>query len=99
MSRLRPYIELVEAFVERGLPAEEFQRRYLDAVKADQTILPDDEFVVVDGLFGDADFYEPDPALREQLAGALDEAELRRRAATALSRLRAFDTPRGASPG
>lgn len=95
MSRLHPYIELVAAFVEHGLPAEEFQRRYLDAVKSDQTILPDEEFAVVDGLFGDADFYVPDPALRGQIAGALDEAELYRRANAALARLRALDAPEG----
>ncbi|HEX8210896.1 MAG TPA: colicin immunity domain-containing protein [Longimicrobium sp.] len=84
-----PYIELLAAFVERGtLDDSEFEERFFALFKGDTTMFPDDEFLVLDKLFGDVDAYERDPGLR---GGAyLDEAGLRASAHEALAKLRDF---------
>ena len=52
MNRLDPYIELPAAFVERGeLDGLAFQTRFLELFKGDETMFPDEEFLVLDKLF------------------------------------------------
>lgn len=94
MARLDAYLDLIASFVEaERIAAEDFALRYLELFKADQTLFPDAEFDILDGLFGDADMFEADPDLRDP--GDVTEVELRAAAAAALVRLRA----QAAAPG
>ncbi|HEX2092750.1 MAG TPA: colicin immunity domain-containing protein [Longimicrobiaceae bacterium] len=87
MGRLDPYIELLAEFVEQGgLDAGSFEERFFALFKGDATMFPDDEFLVLDRLFGDVDAFEPDPEVRG--AGHLDEEGLRASAREALAKLR-----------
>lgn len=94
-GKLAPYLELVSAFVERGMPADEFSLRYLRLYLQDGTAWTDEEFAVLEALFGDAEVFEPDPQLRPHLIVSIDENELRDGAARALGGLRRLtaDTP------
>lgn len=89
MGRLDPYVELLAAFVEQGsMDGSTFEKRFLELFKSDQTMFPDDEFLVLDELFGVVDAFEADPALRGD--DYLDEHNLRVNAADALTKLRGF---------
>lgn len=86
MARLDPYIELLAAFLEQGsIDSATFETRFFELFKADETMFPDEEFLVLDKLFGDLDTFEPNPDLRDE--GDLDEQELRASATEALTRL------------
>jgi Bacterial self-protective colicin-like immunity len=87
-TRLDPYLTLVAALVDRRIDPETFQRLYTERYLADDTIWSDAEFLVLDKLHAEADDFEADPSLREQMTHSLDENELRRRAAGALRQLR-----------
>jgi hypothetical protein len=90
-DRLVPYITLLSAFVEQGMPGAEFERRYYQLEATMDLAWTEEEFAVLDQLFGDVDAYVPDPSLAEPDKGDLDEAEIRRRAARALDQLRRLD--------
>jgi hypothetical protein len=90
-DRLVPYIALLSALVEHGMPGPEFEQRYYQLESTTDVAWTMDEFAVLDQLFGDIDAYVPDPALAEPDKRDLDQAELRRRASTALNQLRDLD--------
>lgn len=94
-SQLAPYLDLLSAFVERDLPAVEFERRYLDLYLNDPTEWTEPEFQALDGLFGAVDAYESDPQLLPQVIGGIDEASLRTRAAATLATLRGLTSGPG----
>jgi hypothetical protein len=85
---LEPYLELVADFVEGRTPATDFQYRYSRTYLNDPTGWTDEEFAVLDTLFGDVDSFEADPNLRAEVIDALDEPALRSRAAEALAGIR-----------
>lgn len=85
---LQPYIDLLSGFVERGLPAATFERRFLEVYKNDPTMFSDEEFLVLDGVFGDMHAFVAEDDLRDE--GDLDEREPRTRCEAALARLRAW---------
>lgn len=86
MGRLDRYIELLAELVEHGMDAKTFEARFLQLFKQDATMFPDEEFLVLDALFGDVDMFEADPELRDP--DHLDEPALRASAARSLVRLR-----------
>lgn len=86
--RLGAYIEVVADFVEHGLPAVEFQQRFSDMYLNDATMWSDEEFLVLDSLFAETDFFEPDPEVRAELDHTIDANELYARAVRALAELR-----------
>jgi hypothetical protein len=91
MGRLDPYIELLAAFVEQGsLDVSTFEKRFLELFKGDETMFPDEEFLVLDKLFGDVDVFEADPGLRDE--DHLDEHGLRASATATLMKLRDLAT-------
>jgi Bacterial self-protective colicin-like immunity len=95
MTALRPYIELVSAFVDSQIDPTSFERQYFALYLNDQTSWSDEEFAVLDKLFGDADAFEPDPEVRAEMSDdAIDETELRRCAAEALPKLRKLASKR-----
>lgn len=95
MSRLTPYIELVEAFLGHRLNADEFSARYYERMRDETAELPRAEYVVLQRLWEDAEGYEPDPEVRADLPFGIDAAELERRAAAALPELRRLDAETG----
>lgn len=95
MGRLDPYIELLAGFVERSsLNSSAFEERFFALYKGDATMFPDDEFLVLDKLFGDLDAFEPNPDLRGE--SYLDEDGLRASAQEALAKLRDLAAGQGA---
>lgn len=86
---LGSYETLIEEFSQRKIDAAEFEERYLSLFKADSTDWKDDEFEILDGLFGAVDAFCPDPNLREE--EDLDENQLREVCRTALFELRNLD--------
>lgn len=87
-AQLAPYLELLSAFVERDLPAVEFEWQFIDRYLNDPTEWTEPEFQALDTLFGAVDAFESDPQLLPQVIGGIDEARLRDRAASALQALR-----------
>lgn len=89
MRSIDPYIDLLAAFVERGeLDALAFDQRFADLHQRDQTMHADNEFAVLDELFGAVDAFEPVPEIRQP--DHLDDEGLRAAAAEALVKLRAL---------
>lgn len=90
---LRPYRDLVEAFVSGRLAADEFQSRFFELYLNDPTNWPDPVFYILDGLFADVDAFCPDEERRKntltpQLLSELSETELLARCKEALRALR-----------
>ncbi|ATY11996.1 hypothetical protein CU254_17145 [Amycolatopsis sp. AA4] len=81
------YGELIERFVDGGIDAGQFEQRYLDLMKNDETLHPEDVFAVLDELFSEVDEYFVSPEASVAERRDRDEA-LRERAAAALVRLR-----------
>jgi hypothetical protein len=84
-TRLRPYVELLESFLQDRVDANAFERAYLDLFTEDETDWPENEFLVLDELFADVDAFCDDPDLRDP--GDLDETQLRERVRVALDKL------------
>ena len=80
------YGELIGRFVDHRIDAGQFERQYLNLMKNDEALHPDDVFVVLDGLFSEADEYFVPPEATAAERRELDEA-LRQHAAAALARL------------
>ncbi len=79
------YAELIRPFLAGTISADEFQTRYFRAFKNETAALPEDEFRILDRLFGEVDNYVDNPALRNP--GNLDEPGLRRACQAALAAL------------
>jgi hypothetical protein len=84
-AELIPYVELIRQFVGQSIPADEFERKYLNLYKSDATDWTDEEFSLLDGLFYAVDAFCADPALRDERD--TDEASLRQIAASTCERL------------
>ena len=87
MSTLKigPYLEMISDFVSGRISASEFEIAYLERFKNESSILPEQAFLILDGLFADVDAYCADPELRD--ADELDEEQLRDRCKLALEKL------------
>jgi hypothetical protein len=84
-SRLQPYVQLIGAFANDAIDAQEFERRYLKLFKDDATDWPEREYAILDRLFGDVDSFNADPELRGP--DGLDADQLRESARRALRAL------------
>jgi hypothetical protein len=87
------YVELLAAFAEGGMDARLFERAFLEKFKSEQRTLDPSTFQVLDELFADVDAFVDNARLRGELevrgaSPAIEAAELRDRAASALTRLR-----------
>ena len=82
---LNPYIELIESFLSNQISPFEFQRKYLDMFKEDDSEGTEEEYEVLNDLFGDVDAFYADPELRGP--DDLDENGLRRHSEIALKKL------------
>lgn len=90
-NQLSEYIRLIKAFLERQIEAQTFERLYLETFKSDATAWSEDEYEVLNDLFGDLDAFCDDP----ELCGPddLTETQLRERAAVALEKLQSLTVP------
>ena len=89
VSTLDPYIDLAAGYVERReIDSNAFRDQFLDRFLADETDWQDAAFEALDALFGVAELYEPDAAIRG--TEYLGETELQAAATEALARLRAL---------
>ena len=82
---LSEYRDLIQDFANRRISVGDFERRYLRMFKDDPTIRSEDEYEILNQLFGDVDAFSPDPKLRS--ADGLDEEQLRAAAERTLSAL------------
>lgn len=61
---LSEYQRLIHEFISGSVSAAEFERRYLDLFKSDDSIREENIFLVLDRLFSDVDVFCSDPAIR-----------------------------------
>lgn len=84
-DHLADYVRLIGAFLEGRIDTETFERLYLEKFKTDATDWSEDEYEVLNNLFGDIDAFCSEP----ELCGPedLNETELRQRSAIAVEKL------------
>ena len=88
--QLNSYIELLHLFLNGQISAVDFEQRFLALYRDDKTMRPDNEFSILDQLFGDVDAFCADDSLRE--IGDLNEVQLRERSSVALKALKSLST-------
>ena len=81
---LEEYRDLIRSFVTGKMPVSDFERKYLEACKAEteQAPMPIDD--ILNELFLDVDAYDPTVSQGEGQCGWISEKTLRERAAAAL---------------
>jgi hypothetical protein len=84
------YTMLIREFIEARITAKDFERRYLDVFKADNSSRPGRQFMILDRLFADVDAFVGDAQVVDRRF-EIDEVELRARAASALKELEGLD--------
>lgn len=57
------YVDLIERFLGRKLSAEQFSNAFVHLYKAEDALLEEPLFLLLDELFGDAESYTANPAL------------------------------------
>jgi hypothetical protein len=92
--RLEPYVALLSSYLEGAIHEREFEERFraLYLEQDRDTAWSEQEFAVLDQLFGDVEEFEPDPVLRRALPRAVDDVELRGRVMRGLEELLALKT-------
>ena len=82
---VRKFTNLISLFIIGKISAVEFEHKYLQLFKNDQTNHSKQLFLVLDKLFGDVDAFCPDPMLRDEFD--LDEQALQHACVEALEML------------
>lgn len=77
-ASLEPYFQLIDTYTSGQSSAAAFKSAYLPRYLNDPTAWPHEVFVLLDGLFAEADSYVADPALREEVFGEISGEELLR---------------------
>lgn len=98
MNETAGYKLLIDEFLDRSISAEDFQARYLDMFKNDDSEPEEAVYLLLDALFGDLDCYTTDPVLLQEMPDFyLNEEGLRRAVAEKSQRLEALllDAPGG----
>lgn len=93
-NHLAPYINLLSCFVTGNISGTDLESQYFSLYKNETTLFPDEEFLILDKLFGDIDAFVAEPNLRDE--ECLDEEELQEHCLIALEKLRPIQTPLGA---
>jgi hypothetical protein len=82
------YTRMMRSFIQGAMPTTEFVKGYLDKFKNETRQLSEDEFEILDELFGDIDAYTPDATLiAENPSFYVDEIQLRERVAMTIEKL------------
>jgi Bacterial self-protective colicin-like immunity len=83
------YVRTMQDFVQGALSTTDFVTAYLNKFKNETRELGEEEFEMLDELFGDIDAYTPDASLiAEKPNFYIDEAQLRERVAMTISKLK-----------
>lgn len=83
------YARMMQDFMQGVLPTTGFAAAYLDKFKNETRELGEEEFEILDELFGDVDAYTPDTSLIAQNPNFyIDEVQLRERVAMAIVKLK-----------
>ena len=83
---LNEYLTLIFAFVSYDLNGQDFEHKYLELFKADETIRDEPIYLLLDKLFSDVDVFCAEPTLSG--SNSLDEDELREQARYVYDRLK-----------
>lgn len=84
-------VELIEKFLEGNLSASQFSDIYVQRFKVEGGPMDEGLFLLLDELFGDAESFTPNPALRAENPGFyLDEPALQMKARDILGRMRTW---------
>jgi hypothetical protein len=75
---LQPYLQLMDGFTAGRISATDFAPEFTGRYLNDATLWPDELFVLLDGLFAEADAYVADPVARVEVIGAISGEELLR---------------------
>ena len=87
-KNLYPYIELIRSFLSGKITANDFQLKYLNLFKKDNTHFEENEFMILDQLFAWVDAYCEDSELRDK--NDCDEETLLIEAKKSLEKLNAL---------
>jgi hypothetical protein len=87
INETTPYLLLLRLFIDDRISATEYELLFFRLYKQDSTHWPEEIYQLLDGLFGDADEFTSEPALRADVGG-IDGSTLRDRAKIAYDRLR-----------
>ncbi len=87
MKQQSAYEAVGVAFIDHRLSIDEFEAIYY-ALFANHIDMTNEQYDVLQKLWGDIEEYTPDPVLREQIHGSLDEDGVRDYARIALNGIR-----------
>lgn len=87
--KLTEYKSLIQLFLERSIPIQEFESRYLTAFKA-ESAMAEQPFEILEELFESVDAYSPLWAADEKNLLKLTENDLRQEAAKALEKIKQY---------
>jgi hypothetical protein len=82
---LEQYTILMQAFLKNSINVKEFEYRYLEMFKNENTLFPSDIFKILDELFAAVDAFCSEPELCDE--DDLNEQQLRAKTSEALARL------------
>jgi len=83
------YVRIMQDFVQEYTSTIDFVTAYIDKFKNETQELAEDEFEILDGLFGDADAYTSDANLiAENPSFYIDEGQLKERVTMAIKKLK-----------
>ncbi|OZE94281.1 hypothetical protein CH302_20005 [Rhodococcus sp. 15-2388-1-1a] len=85
-AMLSQYRELIEAFVQEEISADDFETNFIRIFTNDKSQMPGSEFIILENLFFDVGDYVSDPVLRDSPEDLSGE-QLRERAAVTYSKL------------
>ena len=91
-AKMKYYAELIESLCKKEISAVEFEEQFLHQYKNDPTVWSEDEFAILDELFGVVDAFCADPQLRDE--SDEDEEQLREACTMALGKMRALGVMR-----
>ena len=86
---LKKYHQLLSDYVDRKISADQFTTRFINEFTSETVILGEPDFLILDGVFGDADGYCGDPELMEE--DSLTDEQLHARCKVALRKLAACE--------
>lgn len=86
LAKLKDYADLIKGYLSNKISVLDFEQKYLETFKQDETLWSGEEFAVLNDLFSDLDAFCYDPTIRS--SEDLDEEQLRDRAEIALERLK-----------
>jgi Bacterial self-protective colicin-like immunity len=86
LAKLKDYAALINEYLSEKISVLDFEQKYFEMFKMDETLWIGEDFDVLNGLFGDLDAFCYDSTIRT--SEDLDEFQLRNRAEIASEKLK-----------